>query len=1247
MPICAYCGRKNRLVQLCSGCEAVNYCNDQCQRKAWPTHKQMCRIAAEPQEELFPGEITPPSYIPSDPFGDVEPLPRRQEPQPVPSQTSHNEQLRADIREAIEGYPEITDRTQVRGLMEHMVKTFNLSFSDEDRVKYCSAILHRQIQEADATFGLQLEAELNRIDADATYRNHFVRYRKKCRKLGEKMARAILQKGMAQGYAFYPELQKVLAYGMLHLRGHGMPLVPSTEEDEVNFAAEIFTQVESAALEEVSPCDSSNGNALGKTGTADVSLGDRTHFEIADPTDPETEMYAQNQAIRDYILETYLPLITDARDTALLYPMVNDQTGEVRMMTREEFNDLQQQNRDHVEYAFANKEKEGREALQDFIEGRIGFKIGVAPQRRGTSKSPTRRSPAARPEQASSSGWSFWNWWGQSKQEPDVQTVSQRGASRAAAAAVNSAASATGRQSALRVPMRVAERVWERSKLDVLKVTAIIGAVAVGSASLIGYNSIVQPSPIAMDPQWKQGSEWVLQQAQDALRSTLSTVELAERYNVALSWKQIAEANALLFRYKNLAGWNTYQELMWHLNSFDKSEWADEDYRLEIANWVYDLQEMPARAADWMLYLLGTEMQRTLDEYKRDANVEPMDVLDGWKAHGFLTAASSAVALNQDLRAVLTPALTRYAEGDPIYEKAKELDAELEKYTVKFDFASLKRATERYIGTAGLSVFGEKALGQALFQTLTTYLCSDVLKSNDNLRRIHEMENTTRREFMDIFSLALDDRAHYDVAIASILRSEPKFNKYFVLRLQDDEESKAEAEKLWNQAVNQHYLMDPTFKRSVVNLQADRGDISAMNALYRLGGGGDVSLSFTDIVDQKGGLNRPLLEIAKEEMARNSTMIQKTDAAMNGFLGTAAYAFENFIYMIPMRFGAATPEFASNLVLGLGIVDLFFGQDETWAWGRVFNARENALVRQRYIGYGNKVLLGALAFHTIDICNLFYKAVMHLWTEFTQSPDIDTLQKMTEPTGFFGSIAAFTTFLKSAVELLVYFQMIRATLRLINDLGGGFLLKTILPFTNGWMKALTAAQHRANNEELRAKTSLLGSFSLRVPNSVGFLVALGLLVRTQTDSFGLPPNRNAILRWSQFDGENVIYNNMTLALKRDLPVPDLVYSAHRFDENWAVRFKKVWDDFALLKPVRSPQDRVIVEALIQNPRWPEFTPANYDRIRQLIDDEEGDFQKTYVPICQGIDVRTTTQPKKRIIPSDIYNRYRAIGYTSD
>lgn len=39
---CAHCGKPNRSLS-CSRCKSVKYCNSECQRTHWPTHKQVCR----------------------------------------------------------------------------------------------------------------------------------------------------------------------------------------------------------------------------------------------------------------------------------------------------------------------------------------------------------------------------------------------------------------------------------------------------------------------------------------------------------------------------------------------------------------------------------------------------------------------------------------------------------------------------------------------------------------------------------------------------------------------------------------------------------------------------------------------------------------------------------------------------------------------------------------------------------------------------------------------------------------------------------------------------------------------------------------------------------------------------------------------------------------------------------------------------------------------------------------------------
>lgn len=43
---CNACIRKDHILKYCSGCGMVKYCSQECQRKDWPDHKNMCRVFA-------------------------------------------------------------------------------------------------------------------------------------------------------------------------------------------------------------------------------------------------------------------------------------------------------------------------------------------------------------------------------------------------------------------------------------------------------------------------------------------------------------------------------------------------------------------------------------------------------------------------------------------------------------------------------------------------------------------------------------------------------------------------------------------------------------------------------------------------------------------------------------------------------------------------------------------------------------------------------------------------------------------------------------------------------------------------------------------------------------------------------------------------------------------------------------------------------------------------------------------------
>jgi hypothetical protein len=44
---CDCCGKSDGKMSKCSKCLVARYCSSECQRKAWPTHKKVCKAAAK------------------------------------------------------------------------------------------------------------------------------------------------------------------------------------------------------------------------------------------------------------------------------------------------------------------------------------------------------------------------------------------------------------------------------------------------------------------------------------------------------------------------------------------------------------------------------------------------------------------------------------------------------------------------------------------------------------------------------------------------------------------------------------------------------------------------------------------------------------------------------------------------------------------------------------------------------------------------------------------------------------------------------------------------------------------------------------------------------------------------------------------------------------------------------------------------------------------------------------------------
>lgn len=57
---CSYCNKKGTsILPVCKGCQSACYCNRECQRRAWPTHKQYCKKVGEQGSALaiLPSEL--------------------------------------------------------------------------------------------------------------------------------------------------------------------------------------------------------------------------------------------------------------------------------------------------------------------------------------------------------------------------------------------------------------------------------------------------------------------------------------------------------------------------------------------------------------------------------------------------------------------------------------------------------------------------------------------------------------------------------------------------------------------------------------------------------------------------------------------------------------------------------------------------------------------------------------------------------------------------------------------------------------------------------------------------------------------------------------------------------------------------------------------------------------------------------------------------------------------------------------
>jgi len=1206
MPICAYCGRKNRLVQLCSGCDAVNYCNDQCQRKAWPTHKQLC-IAAEPQEEFLPGEIIPPSYIPSDPFGDVEPLPARKQ-----------RDIAEEVQEFIDSNEKPKSHIEAQELIAKMIERFNIKLPENKRWDIINALMMQHLERKNGELMLMREVELQRINADTTYRINLERYDKMCRKFSTKMAKSIIEDGMTRSAQHYPDLRELLEFGLRTLRGFEDPLEPTSEETLVDFASDILAATEMANIEESAPCkENVQRDAANRT---PITLNAKVGPVLKDATDPSTDRYQQEQAIRDYVKDYYLPLIDDASDIALLYPMTNDETGEVEFFSREEFNRMQQQNRDHVDYQLDNQENEARQALRNYLDSRVGFSIAVAPQRRGTSKSPTRgraATPAAKPAETSSGYTSWLSGWFARPEPSQTQQVSRRGAAQyaqAAAEAADSVEPIPGRGRAPRIAAATQQRLNTQLtgyQADLKGFKLWMGVIGLASMVLAAWQNQPLKNPLGLQQDFRIQANNTLLIAVEDLRADVDENILREKYLVAMQAADISRRQRVLLQDAELQGFPAFMDLMHTLNAAtyeDRTGFGDPDTRKRIFDWVDDLSTNREMATNWMAYLLGKEIKNALDEYTIGGE-DPMQLISAWQTRGYLSNVDSARQVQNDANRTLDVALSRSQPDDPMYKKALELKEALAKYAINPDLSLLKERTEQYLKNTDLSLIDSSAMAYEYWDRDKQNFCRNVMQAADNIERFRKMPVVLREEFMQVFDLALRDMNPFEVYIHAVMRD--KYPEYFELALRNDPDARERRADIYNRAIGDFLVLNPAFQQGVVYYQSDRNLIPYQNAFARQPG-----VDWYNALDELGGRNATVMNIIAAEKQAGMETVKKTDTALRGSLSTIAYSIEFYLRHVLFPFSPYFPRVATNYFVGYSLLELLFGWNDKSSIGRVLNARENALYRSatRYLGVG--WLAGAVAFHSLDVFNLFYTWLQYTGAAVNFGGVQETMDSLIIPAAAETHITPWSESFQNAATIALY------AISAFALTGSVFFLTRIAnvdPLGTTWelasrtMVALFTAKQRQDEWTVVRMVESIGPMGSKPLGTALMMILLGSTILHTVD-FQKTPIRRAILSAETQFSDNINFNNISVPLKQDVPMLDIMYRAYTFDDNYRVRFGAVWRSFRDAVPAISPDDPHI-KGLLENYKnfaWPPPRSVSSEDIMS-----EEDFYK-YVNTCQLI-----------------------------
>jgi hypothetical protein len=341
---CNACGKRGGTLRPCSGCHRAHYCDSKCQLGNWTQHKANCgkKFDGRDDDSVFTRPITPPFTQPVYPQKQdrEESMSEEEEDQSFPEESGR--QRFEDWMKQFPEYPEPRNEKELEKIINDMMRIANIPHpSEKQRVRMIDNGLIAAIDAQEAKLAVRREMILQEIGASATKRNQIAKYDRHCEELSKRMVAGLIEKGMAFSGQFYGDLKELSLEGLAMMEVEGPDEEP-TEEAKEQLAAEIFVDV----------CE---------IWQEDESLVNKDRSRTDEVFSGEDDL----DSLWQYSLDRFLPLIDEEDDTQLAYGMVDETTGTMKLLSREDYNIAQKAKR-QLAFELANPTE--KELLDDLVE---------------------------------------------------------------------------------------------------------------------------------------------------------------------------------------------------------------------------------------------------------------------------------------------------------------------------------------------------------------------------------------------------------------------------------------------------------------------------------------------------------------------------------------------------------------------------------------------------------------------------------------------------------------------------------------------------------------------------------------------------------------------------------------------------------------------------------------------------------------------------------------------------------------